>query len=69
MTADGTLTRCEGSSCALGNPAMDTKVLPYGSATGDGTFTCISSTAGFTCTVPSGKGFVISRTGIRTITG
>jgi len=64
MTPDGSFTPCQGNSCELGNPAEDTKVLPYGAATGDGTFTCSSSTAGFTCTITTGKGFAISRAGI-----
>lgn len=68
MTPDGTVTKCEGSSCGIGNPAAETKILPYGSATGDGTFTCVSSTTGFICTIASGQGFIISPTGIQSAT-
>jgi len=64
MTPDGSFTPCSGNACELGNPAVETKVLPYGAATGDRTFTCASSTAGFTCTIATGKGFAISRSGI-----
>ena len=67
MTTDGTLTTCQGTSCELGNPALDTKILPYGSATGTASFTCVSTDVGITCTVPGGKGFTIARSGIQPV--
>ena len=67
MTADGAVQQCTGNACELGNPSTATPVLPYGSAVGTTNFVCLSTTAGITCTVPSGKGFTISRSGIQTI--
>jgi len=67
MAADGTYTSCSGSQCQLGNPGPGVPVLPYGSATGDGPFLCLSTTSGVTCTVTSGKGFTISRAGVRAV--
>lgn len=69
MTADGTKTTCSGPTCELGNPAAETAVLPYGSATGDGTFTCVSAANGFTCTIASGVGFRIAKSGIADVGG
>ena len=69
MTADGTLTRCTGSTCELGNPARETPVLAYGAAVGNSAFLCLSTTTGITCTIPSGHGFTISRSAITTIGG
>ena len=67
MVADGTYTSCSGSQCQLGNPGPGVPVLPYGSATGDDPFLCLSTTSGVTCTVTSGKGFTISRAGVRAV--
>ena len=69
LAADGTSTSCSGSQCALGNPGPGIPVLPYGSATGDGTFLCLSTTSGVTCTTTSGRGFTISRAGVRAVAG
>jgi hypothetical protein len=46
-----------------------TPILPYGSATVVPPFRCESSTNGITCTVTSGKGFRISRSGIEPVGG
>jgi len=67
MAGDGSYTSCSGSQCELGNPGSGIPVLPYGSATGDGPFLCQSMTTGVTCTVTSGKGFTISRAGVRAV--
>jgi hypothetical protein len=64
MGATGSFDTCVGSTCNLGNPAMETPVLPYGSATGGGPFQCLSTEGGMTCTVVGHKGFTISRSGI-----
>ncbi len=69
MAADGTYTSCSGSQCQLGNPGPGVPVLPYGAATGDGPFLCLSATSGVTCTITSGKGFTISRSGVRPVAG
>jgi hypothetical protein len=63
MTRAGVLKRCSGDKC-LGNPAENAPTLAYGTETGVGPFTCLSSTSGVRCTVTSGKGFRISRSGI-----
>ena len=68
LQADGTLTRCTGGTCALGNPSPDTVILSYGSAVAAGPFVCLSATTGVTCTVASGAGFTLSRSGIWTLT-
>lgn len=67
MDASGSLQTCTGSQCQLGNPAMETPVLPYGSATASGPFQCLSSEQGMVCTVVGHKGFELSRSGIRRI--
>jgi hypothetical protein len=67
MGPTGAFQTCTGSQCELGNPAAETPVLPYGSATGDGTFQCLSSTAGMTCTIVGRMGFRISRVGVTRI--
>ena len=69
MTSTGSLTTCTGKQCALGNPSADEPVLPYGAATGEGPYQCLSSVSAMTCTVTSGKGFKISRSGIEPIGG
>ncbi|MCR6487948.1 hypothetical protein M8542_34500 [Amycolatopsis sp. OK19-0408] len=60
LTADGTYKTCEG---CLGDPGEHTPVLAYGNSTRVGAFTCVSESAGVTCTT-AGKGFAISRSGI-----
>jgi len=67
MDRQGAVHTCTGTQCQLGNPAIDTPVLPYGSATGDDTFQCLSTKAGMTCTVEGHVGFKISRTGVERI--
>jgi len=69
MTVDGTLTRCAGSTCELGNPASDTPVLAYGAAVGTPEFVCLSTVVGVTCSVPSGRGFTISKGGVVAVGG
>ncbi len=64
MTATGALNKCLGNLCNLGNPALDTPTLAYGTATGAEPFECISARNGMTCTVSNGKGFTISRSGV-----
>ncbi len=67
MDESGSIQTCSGSQCDLGNPAMETPVLPYGSATAGGPFQCLSSEQGMICTVVGHKGFELSRSGVRTI--
>jgi hypothetical protein len=47
-----------------GNPAPGTPTLAYGQAVTLGPYTCLSEVDGVTCTVPSGRGFTASRSGI-----
>ena len=63
MTLDGSLTLCTGMQC-LSNAGLNTPTLAYGTETGVGPFRCVSATTGVTCTVTSGKGFVINTAGI-----
>lgn len=63
MDPDGVLTVCTGMSC-MSNGPTDQENLPYGQSTGLGPFTCLSEVSGMTCTVGSGRGFTISRSGI-----
>ena len=67
MNATASLQTCHGTGCELGNPAEETPVLSYGSATGAGPFQCLSTQAGVTCTIVGHKGFTISRSGMQPI--
>ena len=67
MGPTGAVQTCAGRRCELGNPAPETPVLPYGSATGDATYQCLSSTVGMTCTLVGRVGFRISRTGVQRV--
>lgn len=69
MDPTGGVTACRGRQCELGNPGAGTPVLPYGSATGSGPYLCVSATEGVTCTVSTGGGFLISRSGIQSLAG
>ncbi|WP_309226601.1 MULTISPECIES: hypothetical protein [unclassified Mycolicibacterium] len=66
LTPDGSVSVCNGDSC-LANPPVDTPSLAYGNAATRGPITCRSDEPGITCTVPSGRGFVISRSGIERV--
>ncbi len=63
MSTDGSFKTCTGDTC-LGNPGQGTPTLAYGQTAGVGPFNCRSETSGVTCTVTSGRGFVISTAGI-----
>lgn len=63
MNPDGVLEVCKGVSC-MSNGPTDAFTLNYGRTTGLGPFTCLSEVSGMICTVDSGKGFTISRSGI-----
>ena len=63
MDRTGALSICRGETC-LGNAAPGTPVLGYGQTMGTGPFSCASEESGVTCTVTSGRGFVISSSGI-----
>ncbi|WP_407662944.1 hypothetical protein [Mycolicibacterium helvum] len=63
MDANGHFTPCSGNQC-MGDPALDTPTLAYGQTARLGPFACLSQTDGVTCTVGSGRGFVISRDGV-----
>lgn len=67
MDATGRFQTCTGSTCELGNPAPETPVLAYGSATGGGPFQCLSTSRGVTCTVVGHTGFTISAAGVTAV--
>ncbi|MGH8981985.1 MAG: hypothetical protein ACRDWE_13375 [Acidimicrobiales bacterium] len=64
LATNGSVKVC-GVGCE-GNAGEDTPTLGYGRSTGLGPFACRSAKSGITCTA-SGKGFVISRSGIRPV--
>ena len=66
VNSAGVPTVCAGVSC-LSNGPTDAFTLGYGQTTGLGPFTCSSEVGGMTCTVGSGRGFMISRSGITTV--
>ena len=47
-----------------GNPPPGAPTLAYGQSVTLGPYTCLSEVSGITCTVPSGRGFTASRSGI-----
>jgi hypothetical protein len=63
MTSSGHLRICSGGDC-LSNPPLNVPVLAYGHHTTLGPFRCLSLTGGVQCRVPSGRGFLIGRSGI-----
>ena len=63
MDAAGVVQKCQGETC-LSNPPVGTPTMPYGTKMVLGPFTCLSATTGVTCTIASGKGFMISGSGI-----
>jgi serine/threonine-protein kinase len=64
MNSGGVLTVCTAGDSCLSNPPQGEPTLPYGHTTGIGPFTCLSESSGVTCTVGSGRGFAISKSGI-----
>lgn len=67
MRLNGRLKICRGKKC-LGRPAKNTPVLAYGKKVTIGRFRCHSLRSGVRCTViRSGKGFLISRSGVRRV--
>jgi NHL repeat len=67
MRLNGRLKICRGTRC-LGNPAGNTRTLGYGKKVTVGRFRCHSLRSGVRCTViRSGKGFLISRSGVRRV--
>ena len=68
LKADGSLTVCDGNNC-LGNAAIGTPTLAYGTATGSGDLGCASEVSGMRCTIGPGDGFFISRSGVVALGG
>lgn len=66
MSTDGTFKTCSGVSC-LGNSGQDTGTLAYGQSATLGPFSCRSEVGGVTCTVTSGRGFSVSREGVKPV--
>jgi hypothetical protein len=58
----GKLTKCSGVGC-VGNPAVNTQVLPYLTSIAAGPFLCTSRVDGVACSA-AGRAFLISRSGI-----
>lgn len=68
MGVGGKLHVCRGADHCLGNPGEHTPVLRYGHHVSLKHFRCRSAKAGVTCVViRSGKGFRISRSGVRRV--
>ena len=63
LKSSGVVTVCSDVSC-MGDPPQGEPTLPYNHTTELGPFTCLSESSGVTCTVSSGRGFVISKSGI-----
>ncbi|CAB4859644.1 MAG: hypothetical protein F2903_06230 [Actinobacteria bacterium] len=66
LAADGTVKPCSGQNC-LGNGPTGVQILAYGSSVTNFGFTCKSATTGVTCTVASGKGFMINDATVTTL--
>ena len=58
----GKMTKCSGVGC-VGNPAVNTQVLPYLTSIAAGPFLCTSRVDGVACSA-AGRAFLISRSGI-----
>jgi hypothetical protein len=63
LKTDGSLTECNGQQC-LSNAGEKTPTLAYGQSITLGPFSCRSSTAGITCTLRSGAGFLMATAGV-----
>jgi hypothetical protein len=63
MSPNGALRVCTGS--CIGDPGEDAFTLGYGRRVKLGPFRCQSLTSGMRCTVASGRGFLLSRAGVR----
>jgi hypothetical protein len=63
LSPSGALRLCTGTHC-LGNGPENAFTLQFGHATRLGPFRCLSQAAGMRCTVASGHGFVLSRSGV-----
>jgi hypothetical protein len=51
----------------MGDPPENTPTLVYGQTARHGPFSCLSEMSGMTCSVASGQGFTISRSGITAV--
>jgi hypothetical protein len=74
MGLDGRLTICSGGTIrtthCLGNAGQNTPILAYGKQVSVGRFRCSSARVGITCVViKSGRGFLISKTGVTPVGG
>jgi hypothetical protein len=63
LFATGRLKTCTGMKC-LGDGPENAFTLAYGRSTTVGPFRCTSLTTGMRCTLPSGHGFLLGRTGL-----
>jgi len=63
LSRTGALRICSGVGC-IGDGPENAFTLRYGKATRLGPFRCLSLATGMRCTVPSGRGFLLSRSGV-----
>jgi hypothetical protein len=63
LSPSGALRICTGTRC-LGNGPENAFTLQYGHATRLGPFRCLSKAAGMRCTVATGHGFALARSGV-----
>jgi hypothetical protein len=68
LREDGSVTTCAGDQC-IGDPGTDVPVLPVGSSSTVGPFTCTSADTEIRCTTTNGKGFTIGGAGVAPIGG
>jgi hypothetical protein len=68
LRASGALRVCSGEGC-VGNGPEDAFTLDYGRTAALGPFRCRSSETGMRCTIASGRGFELSRAGVRRLSG
>jgi hypothetical protein len=64
----GALKICSGQGC-IGNGPDGERTLAYGSSASLGPFRCSSLSSGVRCTIASGKGFAIARSGVAATAG
>jgi hypothetical protein len=68
LSSAGKVTVCSGVQC-LGNAAVNTPTLGYGTSITLGPFTCVSTTTAMRCARRDGQGFAISAAGVTPIGG
>jgi hypothetical protein len=64
LKPNGKIKVCKGMAC-LGDGPENATTLGFGERIDQGPFTCVSKKSGIKCTLASGRGFRISRSGIK----